>query len=214
MTTKQTVMLKGQRDGIHIFLDAGANMDVIHADLRKKVSAGRAFFEGADIKIAFKGRDLTELQEQELLDIIMDETSIEFTFVESVNYVAPPPADAQPTEAPPTVTYTESPTAYFRGGLRNGQCVKHAGSVVIMGDANAGSEIIAAGNVIVLGQLKGMAHAGCRGDASCFVSALTLRPTQLRIANIISNVPPPTDGGKPTPACAYLQDGEVFIVQM
>jgi septum site-determining protein MinC len=84
-----------------------------------------------------------------------------------------------------------------------------------MGDANAGSEIIAGGNVIVLGALKGMAHAGNRGDDNCFISAISMSPTQLRIGKIITYVPNKAVGGeKPGPATAYIQNSEVYIAAL
>lgn len=121
------------------------------------------------------------------------------------------------TQVQSNVNYIESNTAYYQGGLRSGQCIKFDGSVVVMGDANPGSEIIASGNVIVLGALKGMAHAGAAGDISCHVTALTLRPTQLRIANLITYVPEPQKGKKPEqqkPSIAYVKDGRVFVGSM
>ena len=54
-----------------------------------------------------------------------------------------------------------------------------------MGDVNGGAEVIAEGNVVVLGNLRGFAHAGAKGNRSAFVAAETIEPTQLRIADVI-----------------------------
>jgi len=110
--------------------------------------------------------------------------------------------------------HTESETAYFRSGLRSGQSIKYHGSIVIMGDVNPGSEVVAEGNVIVLGTLKGMAHAGSKGDHSCFVSALVLQPTQLRIGKLITHIPAPARGEKRQPSYAYVKDDQVFVAQI
>ena len=58
--------------------------------------------------------------------------------------------------------------------------------MVVVGDVNPGAEIKATGNIIVLGQLKGMAHAGCKGMTDAFVTAVYMAPVQLRIADIIT----------------------------
>jgi septum site-determining protein MinC len=213
MATKQIVTLKGQKDGISIILDADAPFEEIKDSLRKKVLQGKQFFDGADTKVMFKGRELDDYSEKILIDIITEETNLDITFVQGEGFSAPqaPPAKKEipvPKESAKT-NYIESSTAYFHTGLRSGQRIKYNGSVVVIGDANPGSEIIADGNVIVLGALKGMAHAGAAGDESCFVSALLLQPTQLRIARTISYAP---DSAKSLAAAyAYIEDGQVFI---
>lgn len=209
MSTKQIVTIRGQKDGIAIFLDEEADFKKIQESLRKKVSQGRQFFDGADIKVCFKGRKLDEFSEKILIDIITKETNLDIIFVQAEDFASAAP-DPKAASAPAKHGSKESPTIYHRGGLRSGQSIRYKGSVVVMGDVNPGSEIIADGNVVVLGALKGMAHAGASGDITCFVSALYLRPTQLRIAGTISYVPE-SAAGTSSAAYAYIKDGQVFI---
>ena len=72
--------------------------------------------------------------------------------------------------------------------LRSGQKVETEHSLVICGDVNSGAEIIAGGDIIVLGTLRGVAHAGAYDETGGgrFIFSLDLRPTQLRIGSIIS----------------------------
>jgi len=266
MAAKQSVIVKGQRNGISIMLDDSAEFEQLQETLREKVASAKQFFEGAKTNVAFKGRNLTEEEEQHLIDIILKETSIDVGFVEGSDYIAPkkngkkrdtkdmpptllnrkevaaskiiplnpeitsPPSnpptqinlDALPSvkinaisdSAPAGMPNTQSDTAYYRGGLRSGQSIKYHGSVVIMGDVNPGSEVVAGGNVIIMGALKGMAHAGSKGDASCFVSALVLQPTQLRIGKLITNIAPAKRGEKKQPSYAYVKDDQVFIATL
>jgi septum site-determining protein MinC len=230
MATRQIVTLKGQKDGISIILDAEADFELIQESLRKKVSQGKQFFDGADTKVTFKGRELDDFAEKTLIDIITSETNLDITFVQGEDFATPnsnsnattgeasvfggnsvTPAP-HPSSIPPAGSRRkESLTAYHQGGLRSGQSIKYKGSIVIMGDVNPGSEIVADGNVVVLGALKGMAHAGASGDDTCFVSALFLQPTQLRIAGLISYVPETAKTARSTAAYAYIKDGQVFI---
>jgi septum site-determining protein MinC len=212
MSAKQIVTLKGQRDGIGIILDESADFGEIQESLRKKVSQGKQFFDGAGVKVSFKGRVLNDLDEKILIDIITEETNLDITFVQGEGFVPPPANDAPPSvaAAPMKSGQKESPTIYQQGGLRSGQTIKYKGSVVVVGDVNPGSEIVADGNVVILGALKGMAHAGATGDESCFVSALSLQPTQLRIANLISYVPK-NEKNTRSAAYAYIKDGQVYI---
>ncbi|MDR1664857.1 MAG: septum site-determining protein MinC [Clostridiales bacterium] len=226
--SNQCVVIKGRKEGISIWLDERADFEKLKEQLQAKVSGAKQFFADADANVAFKGRLLSEDEEKALTDIILSETTLELSFVETEGYVpasavpAPPPAES-PAPAPTgTQQTTEHMTAFYQNGLRSGQSIRYSGSVVVMGDANPGSEIIANGNVIVLGSLKGMVHAGASGDSKCYVSALSLMPTQLRIANIITYIPPKENNAKENktrkktrrPSYAYIQDGQVYIAPL
>jgi septum site-determining protein MinC len=80
--------------------------------------------------------------------------------------------------------------------------------VVVIGDVNPGAQIIAGGDVLVWGRLRGTVHAGALGDEKSLVCALDLRPMQLRIANIVAVG---SDGGKsrPHPEIAFVSDGQI-----
>jgi septum site-determining protein MinC len=73
--------------------------------------------------------------------------------------------------------------------VRSGTAVCHPGDIIVYGDVNAGGHIEAGGNIVVLGSMRGLAHAGAQGDAGAFIIALDLRPTQVRIGECIA-VPP------------------------
>jgi septum formation inhibitor MinC len=72
--------------------------------------------------------------------------------------------------------------------LRSGQRVESDHSVIIRGDVNSGAEVIAGGDIIILGTLRGVAHAGAFDDTGGgrSITALSLQPTQLRIGSLIS----------------------------
>lgn len=78
---------------------------------------------------------------------------------------------------------------YLETTLRSGTEVRHPGSVVVVGDTNPGSAIIADGNILVWGRLRGIAHAGANGDHECQIMALQMEPTQLRIADQVARSP-------------------------
>jgi len=224
MPAKQAITIKSQGDNINILLDASADFETVTNMLRKKISDAKEFFEGATTNVTFKGRQLSASEEKKLLDIITTETTMRVTLIDEESTLPPlriikkPPEKFTPDpaplpKAPSNINYITDNTAYYQGGLRSGQSIKYSGSVVILGDVNPGSEVVADGNVIVLGGLRGMAHAGAGGDTSCFVSALVLQPTQLRIAHLITYVPAPVKGKKEPPkaSIAYVKDGQVFI---
>ena len=92
--------------------------------------------------------------------------------------------------------------------LRNGRIVRSNGHVTVIGDVNPGAEIIAVGNVLVWGKLRGKVHAGANGDEEAVVCALDLAPTQLRIATLISTTPD-DKRRKPRPEKAFIRQGRI-----
>ena len=80
---------------------------------------------------------------------------------------------------------TESETRIVIGPIRSGVILEHTGHLFIFGDVNPGAEVRATGNIIVLGRLRGTAHAGISADVA-FVLALRLQPQQLRIGRMVA----------------------------
>lgn len=87
-------------------------------------------------------------------------------------------------------------TVLWRRTLRSGQQIAFDGNVVVLGDVNPGAEIIAGGDIIVMGALRGLAHAGAKGRSDAVVVALELQPTQLRIGHRLGR-PPEGEGALP-----------------
>jgi septum formation inhibitor MinC len=101
-------------------------------------------------------------------------------------------------------------TLYHRGTLRGGQALHNLGNLVVIGDVNPGAELVASGDIVVFGALRGVAHAGAQGDRASRVIALELAPTQLRIATLIAT----SDAGpKPRgPEHASIVDERILVV--
>ncbi|MEY3929804.1 MAG: hypothetical protein RLZZ516_1514 [Cyanobacteriota bacterium] len=76
-----------------------------------------------------------------------------------------------------------------RGTLRAGDHVQVEGSLLVLGDVNPGARVSAGGDVRIWGRLRGVAHAGYRGDRTARIVALQLRPVQLRIAAAVARGP-------------------------
>lgn len=101
-------------------------------------------------------------------------------------------------------------TLYHRGTLRGGQALHNLGNLVVIGDVNPGAELVASGDIVVFGALRGVAHAGAQGDRAARVIALELAPTQLRIATLIATS---DAGSKPRgPEHASIADERIVVV--
>jgi len=224
MSDNNSVIFKGNKDGIVVILDKDLEFEAIKTALTKKVLDAKKFFGNSKTSILFKGRNLTDVEEKELLGIISHSTDLNIAFVsvpvtassvnsEGIEYnqeLKPHTID----DALNRVSSIQNNTIFHRGSLRSGQALNHIGSIVVIGDVNPGGEIIAEGNVIVLGSLKGVVHAGCSGNYDCFVAALNLSPTQLRISDIITFIPKDMNKGSVTPSLAYIQEKQIYIAPL
>ncbi len=95
--------------------------------------------------------------------------------------------------------------------LRSGTLVSFAGDVHVYGDVNPGAQVVAGGNVVVFGSLKGQAHAGNRQEGS-FVMAFDMRPTLLRIGRLqLAGTRDPNQTGRFAPEIGYVSQGSIVI---
>ena len=118
-----------------------------------------------------------------------------------------PPAQQQPPRQPQD---REGKAYLYEGCLRSGDCLEHGATVVVLGDVNPGAQIRAAGDVIVWGRLRGMAHAGSRGNAEARIAALQLQPQQVRIASTTA-LGPGEHGPPGQPEQAVQRNGRIVI---
>ena len=95
--------------------------------------------------------------------------------------------------------------------LRSGAAVRFDGDLYVFGDVNPGAQVIATGNVTVLGGLKGMVHAGAAGEENACIFALSLRPTQLRIGRKIAVAPDRSAETMPLPEMASVIGDQIVI---
>ncbi|MEM9543908.1 MAG: septum site-determining protein MinC [Cyanobacteria bacterium P01_E01_bin.42] len=105
-----------------------------------------------------------------------------------------------------------SPPLYLKSTTRSGSEIQHPGTIVVLGDANPGSTLIAAGDILVLGRLRGIAHAGSQGNRACQILALQMEATQLRIADAIAR-PPGTPPEGYYPEIAYMTSSGIRLAR-
>ena len=111
-------------------------------------------------------------------------------------------------------------TLYIKQTLRSGQKIEHDGNIVLIGDCNAGSEIIASGDIVVWGFLSGFAHAGKNGDSKASIKAFKISAIQLKIANYLARKPDTLEIDKSekttifTPEEAKIFEDEIVIYSL
>lgn len=193
--------------------------------LKQRLTAGERFWQpGTTVHLIARDRLLDGRQLQMIADSLAEFqlqlkrvfTSRRQTAVAAAT--AGYSVDQDPTIAHLNQTDGESTAAleaplYLEATLRSGCDIQHKGSVVILGDVNPGSSVIAEGDIIVWGRLRGMAHAGSGGNARCLIMALQMEPTQLRIADAVAR-PPETPPVNYIPEVAYVaSDSSIRITR-
>jgi septum site-determining protein MinC len=98
------------------------------------------------------------------------------------------PVTSLSTESEATAT-PQADALYLETTVRSGVEIRHPGTVIILGDVNPGGIVIADGDIIIWGRLRGIAHAGAGGNRECLIMALQMEPTQLRIADAVARAP-------------------------
>ena len=216
-----SIQIKGLRDGLLISVGDG-EWDAVESALFEQIQQQEAFFHGARVALDV-GTQILRVNDLVALRDKLSEKDISLWAV-----ISESPTTEQTAQLLGLATRISRPrpeekrqfrvddlgdeTALFlRKTLRSGTRIEFPGHVVVFGDVNPGAEIVAEGNVIVWGRVRGMIHAGAKGDTSAKICALDLSPTQLRIADEVSAVLEPQSDPKPEVA-SLNEDGSLQSV--
>ncbi|MCZ8513350.1 septum site-determining protein MinC [Paenibacillus filicis] len=203
--TKHHVTIKGVKDGLVFLLDDACEFDVVLAELKHKLEkTHQQILTGPiiHVRVQLGSRPATEEQKGEVREIISRKGNLLVQSIET--------ADSAVQKAEPDPTEVKM----VRGMVRSGQTLSHDGPVLFLGDINPGGSIVSTGSIYIMGSLRGMAHAGIDGDETAVIAASHMRPTQLRIAGIISRPPDEWDVSEAYDAYmefAYIKNGKMEI---
>lgn len=231
MAQKGPVEFKGKLNGLYLNLDPDEDFEIIMAYLMTLLKDRASFYQGSRI-IGVKGKMLSYKQKAAIESLIYDQYGITVESLEEPEEISPivdvtpkrtieAVISESPIETPnietqfmsdEKVVNRVSDTHFVFGTMRSGKSVHYPGHVVVIGDVNPGAEIVAEGNIIVMGRVLGFIHAGSAGNDQAIVIANLLKPTQIRISTYIS-VPPSDDESFHTtvPEKATVNNGVIKI---
>jgi septum site-determining protein MinC len=216
----ERVIIRGTREGLIINLGSGPLYDVLE-EMEIRLSSQASFFRGGRVVLHTGDRALSTEQLRSIGNLLEGlgmslwaietdhpetETAARELGLEIRADLAPPPA----AEVPEMLLREERPGMVVRRTLRSGQAIHHTGHVVLIGDVNPGAEIVAGGDIVIWGKLRGTAHAGAMGDETALICALQLMPSQIRIGSLIAR---PPDRSRPpkVPEVASVQKGRIVV---
>lgn len=216
---RQDVVVRGTtKTGLVLVLPDELEFPLLCERLRQKLAQGGGFFAGAGVTAHVGRRHLDESEKATLAGILREAQMTLLSVQEGGDPVVRTQLGARPKEgtrrpgsAPEEPQGLPSTALVVPKTLRSGQEIRHDGDVIILGDVNPGAVVVAGGHIVVMGALRGVAHAGCAGNTDAIVAAAKLRPTQLRIAHIIGRAPD-EDTPQSVPEVARVR-GDLIVVE-
>ena len=210
----QQVVIKHNRYGMELVLDNQISFEELLVVIVQKFQDVGQFFKDKKMAISFKGRKLSEKEMIRIVDAIMENSTIQIVSIidndtelekimqfhleernrvmdqEQQLYKGTYPQEEMTEEMYAQYIMSQNYNAeFYKGNLRSGQVLECTSSVTLLGDVNPGARIVSEGNIVVLGALKGNAHAGVSGNDNCFIFALDMRPIQLQIGQYYAKSP-------------------------
>ena len=213
------IHIKGLRDGLLVSL-SDAPWEEQSAALLAQIDGQQAFFNGARLALDI-GNQILKVNEMVELRDRLSERNVSLWAIISESPITEKTAQLlglatrvskpRPEESHSfdTRNINEETALFVNKTLRSGARVEFSGHVVVLGDVNPGAEIVAEGNVIVWGRLRGAVHAGSKGDKSAVVCALDLLPIRLQVADDAMNSSTRKETGKPE--MAFISDEKVIV---
>ena len=159
-----------------------AKIEDIIPQIRKKASQLQKIYKEEKTPIKVTGKVLKNKEIDEIQEIIKDKIDVE------IDFDMPKSLGLSSIKKTFERKIAISETKFHRGSLRSGQKLETEGSIIILGDVNSGAEVIASDNIVVLGTLRGLAHAGAKGNKQAIIAAGLFDAVQVRIANIVKEI--------------------------
>ena len=178
-----SIRIKGMRDGLLVSLPEG-EWEQQRRSLLSQIDAQGAFFQGARLALdvgaqVIKVNQMVELRDElserkvSLWAVLSESPATEQTaqlLGLATRVSKPRPEELESIEAGPVA---EDTALFVNRTLRSGTRIEFSGTVAILGDVNPGAEVVAEGNVIIWGRLRGTVHAGTgRQSGVCRVRAV------------------------------------------
>ena len=223
MRAKEPILVRGYRNGLYITVDDSIPTAELGDRILARIASLGTFIKGASIVLEVGGRQLGDDELRDVQKRLEREYGLRISQLITASDKTRSAAEILRIRAVPTLLDQRDPSAMIdRPREANTITVRHTlragalerfleGNILIMGDVNPGAEVVASGDIIVLGTLRGIVHAGAMGNEDGVVVALNLQATQLRIAQYIARSP---EGGRVVgirPESASIEDGQIVV---
>ena len=210
MKEKQEAMRNGSsvaislgKEEITLKINGRSTQEEIEECLKQKIPELKKLYQDEKTPIFVTGKVLKNKEIESIKAIIQKEIDV------LVEFDSPKVLGLHGIRKTFSEEIEASETKFHKGSLRSGQKVEYEGSLVILGDVNGGAEVIAGDNVVVLGILRGLAHAGAKGNKKAMIAAAKIEAPQVRIANIVKELEKEDNETRKT--YVYVKENKIII---
>ena len=201
---KQLIQISTKQDLIEIRIDENLEQKEILVKLEKKLTELKKLYKEDKTPILVTGKVLKNDEMDEIEELIKSKIDVK------VDFDSPKILGLHGIRRVFHKDIAISETKFHRGAVRSGQRITFEGSLVILGDVNGGAEVIAGENIVVLGILRVVAHAGAKGNKDAIISAASIDSPQIRIANIVKQLDRDNNNRK---NYAYVDEEDKLVIE-
>lgn len=178
---KQLITIKGTRDGLTLFIDDSCSFEDALHELREVIKTSQPKEDEPIVSVTVQlGYRYLSPKQKELLEKLIGEKNRLTVLSFESNVILKDEA---------LKWQEENEVKVINRIIRSGQVLEVSGDLLLIGDINPGGIVVSTGNIYIMGKLRGIAHAGSKGDVRAVIVASYMKPSQLRIANYISRAP-------------------------
>lgn len=179
---KSCITISRRKEKITVRIKEEAEQEEILQEINKRMTDLKNIYKEEKKPISIEGKLLEAKEKDEIKKLISQKIKVEISFkaTQELGLASIKKVYEKDVE--------DSLTRLYRGSLRSGQKVEFEGSLVIIGDVNSGAEVIASDNIIIIGILRGLAHAGAKGNKKAIIAANSIEGPQVRIANVVKEI--------------------------
>ena len=179
---RNAVVIKGNKAGMSVYMDPEISFQELLQAVAKKFKETARFWGTAQMTLTLEGRSLTADEEFQIVNTITENSGIEIMCL--IDSDAKRIERCEKALNEKLMELSSNTGQFYKGTLRSGDVLESEASIVIIGDVEKGAKVIARGNIIVLGSLKGAAVAGASGNTNAVVVAIEMAPNQVKISDL------------------------------
>ena len=196
-----------KKDAVVIKISDNLKQEEIVKILKDKLPELKNLYKDEKIPIEVTGKVLKSNEMDEIQKLIKKEIDVK------INFDLPKTLGLHGIRKTFSKEINESQTKYIKHSLRNGTKIEYEGSVVVLGNVNSGAEITAEDNIVIRGTLRGIAHAGAKGNKKAIIVADSIDSPQIRIANVIKELEvSPGNDPKIIKNYIYVNDKDEIVI--
>ncbi len=207
LVMNSSVSISIKKNQVIIKIDENAEQRTIISELKKKMLELKNLYKDDKTPILITGKILKNKEMEEIQNLIKRFIDVQ------IEFDSPKVLGLHGIKKTFYKEVATSETKFHKGSLRSGQRIEFEGSIVIIGDVNAGAEVVAGENIIVLGTLRGLAHAGAKGNKDAVIEASDIDAVQIRIANIVKELEVNKGSIHEIKTSAYIDENDELILE-